>query len=473
MKKVYLAVFALVFLHVCYAQSGISLISFSSGYSSPLGIENCGDSRLFIVQKGGQIFICDTLGKRTATPFLDIKDRITATSSEQGLLGLAFNPNYKRNGYFYVDYINKSGNTQISRFKVSSSNPNQADISSEKLILQITQPAFTNHKGGCIRFGKDGFLYIATGDGGSGGDPFNNAQNPASLLGKILRINVNTDPAAYGIPASNPFVDSANYKKEILALGVRNPWRFSFDAGSASLIIADVGQDAWEEVNLQFAKSKGGENYGWRCYEGNHAYNTTGCAPQASYKSPIYEYPHSSVTGDCSITGGFVYRGKKFPALKGKYFFTDYCSGIIKTLTLQNGAASEADVYKGDQYAYTSFGEDRNNELYVTNYVNGGIYRIAGTSALTATDIASSAQMTLYPNPAHQNFSIQYTTAKAEECVIAVYAPNGRKVYTNTKLSVAGNNVWNIKLLSAISGNCYVTVASTSGLFLRQTIVIR
>ena len=472
MKKLYLAVFAIAFLHTCYAQSSINLIQFSTGYSSPLGIENCGDSRLFIVQKGGQIIICDTLGNKTTTPYLNISDRITAASSEQGLLGLAFHPNYNQNGYFYVDYINKAGNTQISRFKVSSTNANQADISSEKLMLQITQPAFTNHKGGCIRFGKDGFLYIATGDGGSGGDPFNNAQNPASLLGKILRINVNST-AAYGIPANNPFVDSVNYKKEIWALGVRNPWRFSFDAASGALIIADVGQDAWEEVNLQYPKSKGGENYGWRCYEGNHAYNTSGCKPQSNYKAPIYEYPHSSVTGDCSVTGGFVYRGKKYPALKGKYFFTDYCSGIIRTLTLQSNSVTETDVYKGDQYTYTSFGEDENNELYVTNYITGAIYRIAGTSASLATDAVPQVQMTLYPNPAHQNFSLRYTTTAEEECVISVYGANGKKVYTDNKISIAGDNVWNIKLPGWVSGNCYVTVSSTSGSFLRQTIVIR
>ena len=323
-----------------------------------------------------------------------------------------------------------------------------------------------------MRFGKDGFLYIAVGDGGSGGDPQNNAQNPASLLGKILRINVNTT-SPYTIPASNPFIDSANYKKEIWTLGVRNPWRFSFDAVSNALLIADVGQDAWEEVDLQYAKSKGGENYGWRCYEGNHAYNTSGCLTQSAYKSPIYEYPHSSVTGDCSITGGFVYRGKKYPSLYGKYFFTDYCSGIIRTLTLSGSVFTEKDVFTGAAYAYTSFGEDKNHELFVTNYVSGGIYRVAATTAITTKQSGSSASVALYPNPALGNFSVKYATDKAEECMVTVYGSNGRKLFAEKKMAIVGDNIWRISLPVGSRGNCYVMVAGMSGNVVRQNIIIQ
>jgi glucose/arabinose dehydrogenase len=201
--------------------------------------------------------------------------------SERGLLGLAFDPGYLTNGYFYVNYTNTSGNTQISRFRVSSTNPNRAVKSSEKFILQVQQP-FSNHNGGCTRFGPDGYLYIGMGDGGSGGDPNNNAQNPMSLLGKMLRIDVHTgDP--YSIPPDNPFIDSANYRHEIWALGLRNPWRWSFDALTGDLIIGDVGQDKWEEVDFQSAASNGGENYGWRCYEGKHDYNLSGCKPKSNY----------------------------------------------------------------------------------------------------------------------------------------------------------------------------------------------
>ena len=270
--------------------------------------------------------------------FLDISDRITY-SGEQGLLGLAFDPNYKTNGFFYVYYINKSGSTQVSRFKANPDYPNKASAGSEKFILSISQP-FTNHKGGCIKFGSDGYLYIGTGDGGSGGDPNNNAQNPQSLLGKMLRIDVHHGNP-YAIPADNPFVDSSNYKKEIWALGLRNPWRWSFDAQNGYMIIADVGQDNWEEVNYQQG-TNGGKNYGWRCYEGNHAYNTAGCNAQSSYKSPVYEYQHLSTTGDCAIIGGYVYRGKKYPDLFGKYFCTDYCSGIIRMLTFHGSACSHS-----------------------------------------------------------------------------------------------------------------------------------
>ena len=471
MKYFFFSFICLLLFQGLKAQNNsIQLISFSTGYTLPLGVENCGDNRLFIVQKTGQIIICDTVGVKLTTPYLDISDRILTSGSEQGLLGLAFDPKYNANGFFYVNYINKSGNTQISRFKVST-NRNVADISSEKFILSIQQP-YANHNGGCMRFGKDGFLYIAVGDGGSGGDPQNNAQNPTSLLGKILRINV-TGASTYTIPANNPFVDSANYKKEIWALGVRNPWRFSFDAASGALVIADVGQDAWEEVDLQYAKSKGGENYGWRCYEGNHSYNTTGCLPQSNYKSPVYEYPHSDVTGDCSITGGFVYRGKRYPSLNGKYFFADYCSGIIRTLTMIGGNISEQDVLNGDDFAYTSFGEDKNRELFITNYVTGSIYRIAPAATLVAGVSSTSVSMVVYPNPAKQNFTVRYDTGVMEECVLTVYEANGRQIYSARYISVKGDNNWKVVLPNGITGNCRVNVSSASGAIISHNILVQ
>lgn len=386
---------------VAHTQMQLTLVSFSSGYTSPLGIENCGDSRLFIVQQTGQIMICDSAGQKLATPFLDISGRILY-GGERGLLGLAFDPKYSQNGFFYVNYTNKLGNTQISRFKVSGNDSNKAVRASEQFILQVTQP-FANHNGGGIRFGRDGYLYIGMGDGGSGGDPNNNAQNPMSLLGKMLRIDVHHG-TPYTIPANNPFVDSANYRHEIWSLGLRNPWRWSFDALTGALIIADVGQNLWEEVDLQLPNSRGGENYGWRCYEGNHSYNTNGCKPQSRYKFPVYEYPHSDSTKDCSITGGFVYRGSKFSQMYGKYFCADYCSGIIRMLYISGPNVVEQNVYDGQNNRYTSFGEDRNHELYISDFTMGSIYRVTdgtppGQKISTGENFVEQSEAIVLPNP--------------------------------------------------------------------------
>jgi len=339
MKKNYTLLFLVCISYLfSYSQNSIALTQIATGFKRPADIENCGDSRLFVVQQTGQIIIIDSNGQKRSQPFLDISDRILSSGNEQGLLGLAFDPDYINNGYFYVNYTNKDGSTQISRFKVNNNYPNKASAGSEKFILRIEQP-FNNHNGGTTRFGPDGYLYIGMGDGGDAGDPNNNAQNPQSLLGKMLRIDVHHGNP-YSIPPDNPFIDSINYKKEILDLGMRNPWRWSFDAKTGALIIADVGQDLWEEIDYQQSTSAG-KNYGWRCYEGNHAYNTSGCNPKSFYKAPIYEYEHSAATGDCSIIGGFVYRGKKYDSFKGKYFFTDYCSGIIRTLVINNPYATE------------------------------------------------------------------------------------------------------------------------------------
>ena len=470
-KHLYVMCTLLLCIGYLHAQNGVRLIPFSSGYNLPLGLENCGDNRLFVVQKTGQIIICDAAGNRRTTPFLDISDRVKTKQNEQGLLGLAFHPNYLKNGFFYVNYINKNGNTQISRFKVSAGNKNVANSSSEKKILEIVQP-YTNHNGGCTRFGPDGYLYIGMGDGGNAGDPQNNAQNPSSLLGKMLRIDVNSGSAAYIIPPTNPFVNKAGYKPEIWALGLRNPWRWSFDANSGALIIADVGQDLWEEVSMQLRSSKGGENYGWRCYEGNHTYNTDSCKAHSNYTFPKYEYAHSNVTGDCSITGGFVYRGSTYPALYGKYYFADYCSGIIRSLTLHNGVVSVQDEYKGDTYAYVSFGEDRNRELYIVNMANGSIYHIAATTDITAAP-PSSVSLQVYPNPAKSYCTASYTTAKAEACTIALYNTMGVQVFTANRMSIAGKNNWQIMVPANVKGNCYITVTSASGTRIKQSILIQ
>jgi glucose/arabinose dehydrogenase len=440
---------ALLLVFICYtintnAQSQVALQQFSTGYIRPLDIQNCGDSRLFIVQETGQLIICDSTGKRLAIPYLDISDRVLYNGGELGLLGAAFDPDYANNGFLYVQYINKNSEIQISRFKRNASNLNKANASSEKLILTVSKPPFVSHNGGCIRFGPDGYLYIGLGDGRGEGDPYNLAQNKTSFFGKMLRIDVHHGNP-YSIPADNPFIDSAGYKKEIWALGLRNPWRWSFDALTGALIIGDVGQDAWEEIDFQ-SPGKGGQNYGWRCYEGKHVYNDSGCYSQNFYAMPVYEYPHSDATGECSVTGGFVYRGTKYKAWYGKYFFLDYCVGIIKTLTINAKKITEQDVYNGDDYAYTSFGENNMHELYLTNMNTGVIYHIvpAGTKEAISNKTISALQVA--PNPSHGSMTISFIDEKIQPVTIKVQDMTMQVFYKQSINTNAGNNKIDIDL---------------------------
>ncbi len=474
---IYLLFFFFFAFTISQAQTGaIKLTLFSGGYTFPLGVENCGDSRLFVIQKGGQISISDSNGTHISAPFLDISDRVDATVDETGLLGLAFSPKYAANGLFYVYYTNKAGNSIISQFKVSA-DKNKANPASEKVVLQITQ-TYRNHVGGCIKFGRDGFLYIGVGDGdGSApGDPLNYAQNPGMLQGKMLRIKV-ANNGTYTIPPANPFINNAAYRKEIWAVGLRNPWRFSFDAANGNLWIGDVGEAIWEEVDVQPAKSKGGENYGWRCYEGDAAYNASGCLPKATYTFPKYEFTHSgNPVSDCAITGGFVYRGKKYADLYGKYFFTDFCSGIIRSLTVKGNKLIEKDeLNSGILYALTSFGEDAKRELYVVSSAGGQVLRVTSASSVSgvATTEQPAASMTVYPNPSHGEFSIGYTSAKAESVIINVYGNGGKNIYTANKLAASGENNWAMTLPNGERGNCYVTITTASGDMIRRNIVVK
>jgi hypothetical protein len=255
------------------------------------------------------------------------------------------------------------------------------------------------------------------GDGGDAGDPNDNAQNPMSLLGKMLRIDVHSGNP-YSIPATNPFVDSPNYRHEIWAVGLRNPWRWSFDALTGALIIADVGQYTWEEVDIQKPESSGGQNYGWRCYEGNHPFNTAGCKSQSAYTFPVYEYQH--LNSDCSITGGFVYRGDTFPRLYGKYFCADYCRGVIRALTMNGSTVNAQIVYYGPSYAYTSFGEDFHRELYATDLTKGLIYRVTDSLATSKMISESKSEfLNVVPNPSNGNFNVVYQSAKSQQTVSA------------------------------------------------------
>jgi glucose/arabinose dehydrogenase len=294
------------------------------------------------------------------------------------LLGMAFHPDYLDNGYFYVNYTNTSGHTVIARYQVSA-NANVANSSSAQILLTINQP-YSNHNGGHIAFGPDGYLYIGMGDGGSAGDPQNYAQNPQNLLGKMLRIDVNQG-TTYGIPDSNPFVGDSSTLPEIWAIGLRNPWKFSFDRETGDLYIGDVGQNVWEEINFQSASSTGGENYGWRCYEADVAYNTTGCQGAATYEAPIGAYNHSSPYSFCSITGGVVYRGSNYPAMQGIYFFSDYCDGDIYSLTFDGSGWNDTELFSSNA-GIVAFGEDATGEVYVVNN-SGTIYRLQDTCPFT------------------------------------------------------------------------------------------
>ena len=356
----------------------IALERVASGFTNPVHIThaNDGSARLFVVEQRGRVRILKD-GAILPAPFLDISSRVSF-GSERGLLSIAFPPGRGKKSEFYADYTDVRGDTAISRFTVSG-DPNVADATSEEILLSIPQP-FANHNGGQLAFGPDGYLYVGMGDGGDAGDPNNNAQNPSSLLGKILRIDV-VGKAAYAVPPSNPFVGTANARGEIWAYGLRNPWRFSFDRKTNVLYIADVGQGAWEEVDVQPAESTGGENYGWRLTEGNHCFApSTGC-PTAGITSPVAEYSHAG--GNCSVTGGFVYRGRDFDGLTGIYFYGDYCSGRIWGLRRTDTGWDDIELLKPG-FAISTFGEDEAGEIYVADYTGGVIHRLTDADGKSA-----------------------------------------------------------------------------------------
>lgn len=373
-KALIFLLFALITTTV-FAEMELQLVA--SNLTDPVAIThaNDGSGRLFITQQDGKILIFDG-NQILSTPFLDISDLVSCCG-EQGLLSVAFHPDYTNNGYFFVNYTNANGNTVVRRYTVSA-DANVADPLTAKTILTIGQP-YSNHNGGQLQFGPDGFLYIGMGDGGSGGDPQNRAQNPQSLLGKMLRIDIdNGDP--YSIPASNPFASSDTTLHEIWAMGLRNPWRFSFDRSTGDLIIGDVGQDNWEEFDFQLASSTGGENYGWRRMEGRHCYNPSSGCNNGQLTFPAYEYRHSS--GRCSITGGYRYRGTQIAQLGGLYVFGDYCTGEIWGSGQNSQDIWQAVLLFDTDFLISTFGEDEDGELYVANHPGGSggaIYKLVDT----------------------------------------------------------------------------------------------
>jgi glucose/arabinose dehydrogenase len=340
----------------------------TDGLVRPTYLTHAGDDRLFVVEQPGRIRIVEN-GQLLERPFLDITEKVAADGNEQGLLSVAFHPAYKTNGQFFVNYTRQpDGATAIERYTVSQDDANRADDRSGKVILTIAQPE-ANHNGGQLQFGPDGYLYIGMGDGGGAGDrhgAIGNGQDLNALLGKILRIAV-TNQDTYAIPGDNPF------GTEVWSYGWRNPWRFSFDRVNGDLYIADVGQNAYEEVHFQPASSAGGENYGWRIMEGLHCFNPRQGCDQTGLVLPIAEYSHDE--GGCSITGGYVYRGAQYPALDGFYVFGDYCTGYIWSLQ-RAGDQWQMDKRLESGVRISSFGEDLNGELYVIDH-GGAVYQLA------------------------------------------------------------------------------------------------
>jgi glucose/arabinose dehydrogenase len=336
----------------------------ANGFKKPLFVTPfAGDpTTLLVVEQAGTI-----RRMQDQQVFLDITDRVGSQGNEQGLLGLAFDPKYQDNHYFYVNYTNKDGDTRISRFSVGVDGAGSPD--SEKVLIAQEQPA-SNHNGGMLAFGPDGYLYIGLGDGGGANDQYGNAQRLDTLLGKILRIDVSMgDP--YAIPPDNPFVGRQDARPEIWAHGMRNPWRFSFDRATGDLYIGHVGQNKWEWVDFQPAGSPGGQNYGWPMYEGSHCVKDS-CDPQG-ITMPVAEYSHDD---GCSITGGYVYRGGAFPTLQGAYLFSDYCSGRIWALARDASGKWVTTEMLHTDLSVSSFGEDSAGELYVTDISGGGIYHV-------------------------------------------------------------------------------------------------
>jgi glucose/arabinose dehydrogenase len=350
---------------------GLEWVQVARGFNQPIGISHASDGsgRLFVIEQAGRIRILRA-GEVLNEPFLDIRDRVGSDASERGLLGLAFHPSYHENGYFYVNYTDRSGSTVIARFQVSGDNPDRALPDSEQRLLHVPQP-YGNHNGGVTKFGPDGYLYIGLGDGGSGGDPQNNGQSLDSLLGAVLRIDVNSgDP--YAIPPDNPFINGEG-QPEIWAYGLRNPWRFSFDRLTGDLYIGDVGQNSFEEINFQPAKAPGGANYGWNIMEAFDCFSASSC-DQTGLTLPVFSYP-TRFEGSCAVTGGYVYRGASLMEWHGTYIFGDFCSGLVWGLKQVSQGEWEDQVLFRTGFRITSFGEDERGELYLADYA-GGIYQL-------------------------------------------------------------------------------------------------
>jgi len=458
MKKIIPLCCGLLISFYAVSQPVIDLELVSAVFNSPVDIQNAGDDRLFIVEQGGRIRILNSDGTVNATPFLNISSQVSG-GSEQGLLGLAFHPDYSTNGFFYVNYTDNSGDTQVSRFSVDPGDPDIALGGSEFPIIDYAQP-FPNHNGGSIAFASDGFLYISSGDGGSGGDPGNRAQNTTLLLGKLLRIDVDNPGGGnnYGIPADNPFAGSPINAEEIWAYGLRNPWKFSFDSDTGDVWIGDVGQNQVEEINHELGTSAG-LNYGWRCYEGNLPFNTSGCPPMGDLTFPIAQYPLSG--GNCAVTSGYVYRGVLYPAMEGYYFAADVCSGRLFTVD-GGGNFMDHGSFGG---TWVSFGTDADDELYIAD-LSGEIYRVTA-EPLIGFDDFDQTKFTMIPNPASESVLLQIENNSFSKVIVTDVT--GSVIISEENIN-STQQILNVSQLQ--SGLYLVSIQSSSGETIVKKLVV-
>jgi glucose/arabinose dehydrogenase len=394
-----------------HSQPIIAYNSVITGLNQPVDIVNAGDgtNRFFIVEQGGAIKVYNSAFALQGT-FLTVTG--INTGGEEGLLSMAFHPNYENNGFFWVYYTNSSGNLEVSRYKVSAGNANLADAASKQVVITIQHPGQTNHNGAKLNFGSDGNLYFATGDGGGSGDQGNNAQNGNSLLGKMIRINVSTGGTApfYTIPNNNPFVSDANVLDEIWALGLRNPYRWSFDRSNGDMWIGDVGQGNREEINYRAAASSAGANYGWRCYEGKLNFNTTGCQAQGNYVFPVVDYVNASGNNTpASVVGGYVYRGSAYPQMQGYYYATDVYSGKLYKVNINT---FDTTVQSGLPTFVAGFGEAENGELFCVS-LNGTAYSLTPNIPTPVNVITNGERQPLiYPSViTTKSFTLQLPVA--------------------------------------------------------------
>ncbi|GHC54689.1 glucose dehydrogenase [Ulvibacter litoralis] len=440
----------------------ITLELIKDGFISPIDLQNVGDERLFVAEKGGRIKILNPDGSVNPILFLDITS-LVSTGGEQGLLGLAFHPDYANNGHYFVNYTKTNGNTRVARFTTDPNDPNTTLPNSELKIIEYDQP-YSNHNGGGIAFGPDGYLYIAAGDGGSSGDPENRAQNTSVLLGKLLRLDIDTPapPNNYSIPSDNPFAGSTTHAQEIWAYGLRNPWRFSFDSITGDIWIGDVGQGDVEEID-RAQSSEGGLNYGWRCYEGSQTYNTSGCPSASELTFPFAEYSSSSSTSNCSITGGIVYRGGTFADLYGLYFYADVCSGLIGSVN-NDGDIIEYGTFNN---SWVSFGVDNYEELYIVA-LGGSIYKIIGEHIVNVSEFDSTNNIMMTPNPASE--SVHFITESGTFSSIEIVDSKGSVVLSEENINASEKN---ISLTSLSEGIYLAKITAENGNFSIKKLIIQ
>jgi glucose/arabinose dehydrogenase len=428
MKKFSSIILFLLLSFNIFAQPVISLAPVITGLSQPMQFVNAGDgsNRIFIPQKGGDIKVYDRLFAPLGT-FLSITG--IQTGGEGGLLSLCFHPQFKTNKLFFVFYTNISNDLEVARYQIGNT-PDSINIarpSSKKVVIIIPHPVNTNHNGGTLRFGKDGFLYLSTGDGGSGGDPPNNAQTKTVLLGKMLRLNVNTSntPPYYTIPATNPFGN------EVLQYGLRNPFRWNFDRLTGDMWIGDVGQSAFEEINRCSKDSLIGINYGWRCYEGNAVYNASGCN-ETNYKSPVVAYINSS--DGKSVVGGTVYRGETYLSMKGYYLGVDFYTGkmyIIKFDSFSNSYSISTQIISPTNIS--DFGETESGEIFVTNLSNGNVYRVQSNGPIQYTFTGNGS----WTNPANWSNNTVPPSNSLTGSIITIRPSVGGECIVNVPITIA------------------------------------